>query len=86
MKRTRENLLGAALPILQGLLASGHYTNPETETETPKVQRCDNGTDWNSAEAGEKVFARRHTALAIEDAISLAGELIDQIMLDDYTS
>jgi hypothetical protein len=64
------SLLGVALPILQGLLASGHYTTPETDVT--KIQRCDNGKDWKD-EGGDKVFARRHTALAVEDAISLAG-------------
>ena len=77
-----SGLLGVALPILQGLLASGHYTTPETDTEVTKIMRCDNGKDWK-ADGGDKIFARRHCALAIEDAISLAGELLDQIKLDE---
>ena len=77
-----NRLLGVALPILQGLLASGHYTTPENETEVTKIMRCDNGKDWK-ADGGDKIFARRHCALAIEDAISLAGELLDQIKLDE---
>ena len=82
MKIPESVLLNAVLPILQGLLASGHYTAPDTEEEGPKIHRCDNGADWKWDDT-DNLYARRHTAIAVEDAISIARELIDQIKLDE---
>lgn len=78
-----ERLLSISLPILQGLLASGHYTQPETDEDVPRVITIDNGDGWKSAEG---VFARRHSSMAIEDAIKLAGELADQVKMDEASS
>ena len=82
MKRikTKDEVLKVALPILQGLLASGHFTFPEPDnsTDSSKIQSNDNGEDWKNDEA----FAKRYTSLAVESALDLAHELIDQIELD----
>ena len=73
-------LLGVALPILQGLLASGHYTMPADENE-PDVFRVDNGKDWKEIDE-IPVFAKRYSAKAVLDAIELANELRRQIEID----
>ena len=77
-----SGLLGVALPILQGLLASGHYTIPGNDEDAVKIERVDNGPDWKGDD-GNPTFARRKSAIAIEDALSLAKELLDQIRLDE---
>jgi len=78
-----SDLLGVALPILQGLLASGHFTMPSTHAkEEPDVFRMDNGKDWKELD-NIPVFARRYSASAVLTALELAGELIKQIKIDE---
>jgi hypothetical protein len=75
-KPCKEQLLATALPILQGLLASGHYTKPDTDTDCVKVQTVDNGNGW------EGIWATRTSTIAVNDAIEIATELINQVELD----
>ena len=77
--------LGLTAQILQGLLASGHYTRSENDVDSVRIIRTDNGADWG-AEGKNRAFARRCTADAIEDAISLANELLDQLKLDELNT
>ena len=79
-----DNLIEIVLPIMQGLLASGHYTKPETDEEPNKILRCDNGKEWNTGlDDDVPLFVRRHTALVIEDAIALAQELKETVALEE---
>lgn len=78
MTTTKEELLRVALPILQGLLASGHYTVPETDTGVPRVLKVDTGKDW----VKDGLYVRKHASIAIDEALELAGELLEQIELD----
>lgn len=77
--KTVDQTLEVVLPILQGLLASGHYITPENEVDCVTVLRRDNGTDWKESGA----FARRNTSMAIEHALGLADELVEQIACDN---
>ena len=65
--------LGVAT-IMQGLLASGHYTYNPVDLDTgdiePGVLRWDTGAEWK--DEGE---CRRHRAYVLDDALSLWREL-----------
>ena len=77
---SREYRVTVAVPILQGLLATGHFTNPiidEKNGERPRVKRIDLGETF--AEDG---YARRKMSVAILTALNLAKELIDQTELE----
>lgn len=80
-------LLSAALTIIPGLLASGHYTEPYdgegSLAEHDSILRYDNGKDWKEVD-NIPVFARRYSALAVTDSIELAKELIRQCEIDAY--
>lgn len=70
-------VLGIAAQILQGLLASGHYTIPGEGKQSPDVWREDAGKDgWKGT------FAKRFYSSAVMDSIELADELIKQIEID----
>jgi len=71
----KEKLFDAALKILPGLLASGHYTflNDSLKEHYPDVHVNDFG------EGSYGAFARKYPHSAILDAIELAQELHDQV-------
>lgn len=71
-------LLDLTLPILQGLLASGHYTRKKTTDNDDKILVRDNRRDWKTDD-GTKVSALQWKSAAVEDAISLACELHDRV-------
>lgn len=73
-----DKLLATAIPILQGLLATGLY-HAEGE-DYPDVRNHDNGKDWK--ECG---CPRRWTSYVVEDAIDLAKELIEHSQFFDPT-
>jgi len=78
-----SEMLKDALPILQGLLASGHFTYPLEDGDEPGCWTNDNGPDWNkSDEDGIKYFACRGSSYAVTCALSLAYELRKQIEID----
>lgn len=65
------------LPILSGLLASGHYSTTVTPStpstdEDGGVIRHDAGKDWRADQ-----LPQRFSSAAVEDAIMLANELIE---------
>ena len=79
---TKDKLLNAALPIIQGLLASGHYTIPKEEVygiEESQVIRC---FDSKEIEDWSEIFADVHPSIVVEESIRLAYELIKQIEID----
>ena len=80
---TKEKLLNTALPIIQGLLASGHYTIPKEEVygiEESQVIRCFDSK--NIEEDWREIFADVHPSIVVEESIRLAYELIKQIKID----
>ena len=81
---TEAQLLYAALPILQGLLASGHYTEPKGENprDEPVVHRIDNGKEWKGGDDGIQLYAKRNSACAVIDAVDLADELLRQVKIE----
>lgn len=72
MKSTPPKL-ETVLPILQGLLASGHYMSFD-EYGAPELRTHDVGEDFHS-----DGFARRYVSDAISQAIDMARELEDQM-------
>ena len=68
---TDQEIAHVVVPILQGLLASGHYT--KQDEGNPQSMRTDCGIDW------AEFAVRRHTSDAIGEALDLAGELIQTI-------
>lgn len=80
-----ERLIKIALPILQGLLASGQFTTPGSNQDFPTSVRKDFGPDWKA-----DGFACRFPASAVLEAIDLAIELSDQaaihIEIDDMNA
>ena len=83
--KDKPTLLEVTLPILQGLLASGHFTVPETADTRAQSIVHDNGEDWNDS-VGAKYYYSRLTSVAIEEALELAKELIAQVELDEQNS
>lgn len=71
-----SHYLKVATSILQGLLASGHYTRPENDVESVGILRVDNGEDWKG------IYACKNSAMAIEDALKLTNEFLKQLNLD----
>lgn len=69
---TDKEIAHVVVPILQGLLASGHYTKQDEEG-SPQSMRTDCGIDW------VEFAVRRHTSDAIGEALDLAAELIQTI-------
>lgn len=80
---SREYRVTIAVPILQGLLATGQFTTAHglplvTENgNDPHVKRIDLGEKF--AEHG---FARRKMSVAVLTALNLAKELVDQTELE----
>ena len=78
---SREYRVSVAVPILQGLLATGQFTDLRTEQsgngERPHVRRLDLGDKF-----AEEGFARRRMSVAVLTAINIAKELIDQTELE----
>ncbi len=63
----QQEVLSAALPILQGLLASGHYTTPEPSP---------------SAMPSAALYRRdQYGVTAIRDAVDLADRLLQRVKL-----
>ena len=56
--------------LVAGLLASGHYTDPDEGCDTPVLKRYDIGEDWK--EAG---YPRRHLFHVLDDAESLLNDI-----------
>jgi len=73
---TKEKLEKLVLPILQGLLASGHYTINGTEDSGPRLHKFDNGKEYKTI---DNPPPQRYTAIAIEDAIEITIEFESQI-------
>jgi hypothetical protein len=59
----RKQLLGQ---LVAGLLASGHYTNPDQGFDTPSLRKYDAGESWK-----EDGYPSRRHAHVIDDAESL---------------
>jgi hypothetical protein len=86
VKDYQEKLLAATIPILSGLLASGHFTtggvgkdlNGDPIDLDIGVERVDNGPTWK-----EDGFIVRRSSLAVEEAIALARELFATIREED---
>lgn len=79
MNQDSQEKLKIILPILQGLLASGKYTveaDCSDAVEVVKHLRFDWGKDYDRS-----CTTRRHSSLAIEDAVDLADELIAEMEL-----
>lgn len=66
------------LRILQGLLASGHYTTQMDGEDELGYRQRDAGSEWEK----DGIFARRHLASAIEDAIDISNQFQDQLKLE----
>lgn len=82
-----SEMLKDALPILQGLLASGHFTYPfdidDTQDPRPGCYTTDNGSYWNeSDEDNPKCFAVRHSYEAVTCALKMAHQLRKQIEIN----
>lgn len=79
MTRETKNRLQIALPILQGLLASGKYTDFDPyQPDVVGNLRYDLGKDYD-----KNYSTRRRPSRAIEDALELADELIAETKLDE---
>jgi hypothetical protein len=72
---SREYRVSIAVPILQGLLASGQFTNDDGDVI--KVKRIDCGPKWQT-----DGYARSHMSAAVLMALNLAKELVDQTELE----
>jgi hypothetical protein len=72
---SREYRVSVAVPIMQGLLASGQFT--EDDGDVIKVKRIDCGASWQA-----DGYARSHMSAAVLMALNLAKELIDQTELE----
>lgn len=59
--------------ILNGLLASGHYTFPGDDDDGPKPAKFDNGKDY------KEYVSRRFTTAAVEDSFEIYDEILDEI-------
>lgn len=73
MKTPTKTIIDIALPIMQGLLASGHFTAPPDENGDPDVLKCDVGKDW--VDLG---LSRRFHSKVVSASLSLAVELIEE--------
>jgi hypothetical protein len=56
--------------LVAGLLASGHYTDPDEGCDTPVLKRYDIGEDWK-----EDGYPRRHPFHVLDDAESLLNDI-----------
>jgi hypothetical protein len=75
-----SEMLKDALPILQALLASGHFTYPFEDGNQPGCYTSSNGPDWNEKDSdGIKWRASPRTSVAVTYAIELAHELRTEI-------
>lgn len=77
---SREYRVTVAVPILQGLLATGQFTNEINDTgngERPHVKRIDMGATFK-----DDGFCRRKMSVAVMTALNLAKELVDQTELE----
>ena len=90
-----SEMLKDALPILQGLLASGHFTYPfdedDNEDPRPGCYITDNGSSWNESDEHLPLcFAARFSYEVVTCALNLADQLRKQIEinvnLEQYTS
>ena len=81
-----SEMLKDALPILQGLLASGHFTYPLEDGDGDLGPGCyiiDNGSNWNrSDEDNPKCFAARRSYVAVTCALEMAHQLRTQIEIN----
>lgn len=71
MKTKAEIDLEHIVTLMQGMLASGHYTSPTYygDEEEPAVKKLDNGVDWKD------MCERRFESYVILEAIALFREL-----------
>ncbi len=60
-----------ALEILNGLLASGHYTGPAGSSGEPGVLRQEHGQSWQ-----QNGHLKQYTSYAVKDAFELANEFM----------
>ena len=75
-----SKMLKDALPILQALLASGHFTYTFEDGDEPGCYTVSNGPDWNQKDAnGLKWCASPRSSVAVTCALELAHELRTQI-------
>ena len=77
----KNQLLEISLPILEGLLASGHFTGHISYGEWIAHEGLlyrDNGADWKESGA----YTNRMSCRAIEQALRLASKLVAEINFD----
>lgn len=75
---SREYRVSVAVPILQGLLSTGQFTNvDENDHERPHVRRIDMGPTWR-----EDGYCRQHMSAAVLTALNISKELIQQTELE----
>jgi hypothetical protein len=75
---SREYRVSVAVPILQGLLSSGQFTEPPSDgNERAHVKRLDMGANWQ-----KDGYCRQHMSAAVLTALNLSKELIDQTELE----
>jgi hypothetical protein len=65
-----DERLDVVLPILQGLLASGHFTGIDPENDMPYAAYTDHGVDWEKSG-----FHCRYECCAVTKAMELANDL-----------
>lgn len=73
---SREYRASIAVPLIQGLLASGDYTYVD-KMDVPRLIRTDMGENWQ-----KDGYARRHMADVVLAALNLAKELVDQTEME----
>jgi hypothetical protein len=73
---SREYRVSIAVPIMEGLLASGDFTYIDKDGQ-PRLKRLDMGTDWN-----QDGYARQKMSNVTLAALNLAKELVDQTELE----
>jgi len=66
----QKEISAMAAQIIQGLLASGHYTTAGSSTKPPTLIYRDYGTDW-----ADKGMPARFVPEAVLDAVDMAKKL-----------
>ena len=81
----KPSLMEVTLPILCALLSNPHYTLEATEGNEPDVFKTDNGKDWKSHvdDNGRQVILRRYSTKALEDAMEIGREFMNEMDLDE---
>ena len=69
-----DQALEIATKVLQGLLASGHYTRGDKGDGLPGVITEDLGREWR-----DTIYCKRNITVAVSDALDIASELLRQI-------